>query len=125
MTSHGGSTKHIALQVRDREGTAYTVQLAVAEQHETGTLAVLTPAGEVVQRFELTYLKKGEDGTRLTCYVSGATVTLALARDNNPPQLCVSASVFFPIFEASYQLSQAEQQRFRQWINELSIPMLA
>jgi hypothetical protein len=125
MTSYVGSTKHIALQVRDREGTAYTMQLAVAEQQETGTLAVLTPAGEVVQRFELTHLKKGKDGTRLTCYVSGATVTLVLAHDKNLPELRVSASVFFPIFEASYQLSQAEQQRFLQWINELGISVLA
>jgi hypothetical protein len=42
MTRHAGSTKHISLQVRDQEGMAYTVRLAVAEQHETGTLGILT-----------------------------------------------------------------------------------
>src|ERR671923_1550446 len=47
MTSHVGSTKHISLQVRDQQGTAYTVRLAVAEQQETGTLAILTPTGAV------------------------------------------------------------------------------
>jgi hypothetical protein len=121
MTSHAGSTKHISLQVREQEGTAYTVRLAVAEQHETGTLAILTPTGEVVQQFELTHLKKGRDGTQLTCRVSGATVMLSLEHDKNPPDLRVAASFFFPIFDASYRLSKAEQQHLAEWINNLAI----
>jgi hypothetical protein len=116
-----GSTQHIALQVWDQEGTAYTVRLAVAEQHETGTLSILTPAGEVAQRFELTHLKKGEDGTRLSCYVGGATLTLSLQRDKNPPDLHVAASLFLPIFDAVYGLDRAEHRRFIEWINALSI----
>ena len=121
MTSHVGSTKHISLQVRDQQGTAYTVRLAVAEQQETGTLAILTPTGAVAQQFELSHLKKGRDSTQLTCRVSGATVLLSLEHDKNPPELRVAASFFFPIFDASYRLSQAEQQRLTEWINNLAI----
>jgi hypothetical protein len=120
-----GSTKHISLQVRDEEGRAHTVQLAVAEQHETGTLSILTPAGEVAQRFELTHLNKGKDGTRLTCQVSGATATLSLERDKNPPELHVAASWFVPIFDAVYRLEHADHLRFSEWINGLSIGEMA
>jgi hypothetical protein len=119
------STKHISLQVRDQAGTPYTVQLTVAEQHETGTLSILTPAGEVAQQFELTHLKKSEDGTQLTCHVSGATATLSLERDKNPPELHVAASWFVPIFNAVYSLDRAEHLRFIKWINGLSIGGLA
>jgi len=119
------STKHISLQARDQAGTAYTVRLAVAEQHETGTLSILTPAGEVVQHFELTHLKKGQDGTRLTCHVSGATATLSLERDEDPPQLHVAASLLVPIFDAVYPLDRAEHQRVIEWIKGLCIGGLA
>jgi hypothetical protein len=125
MTNPLGSTKHISLQVRDREGTAHTVRLVVTEQNETGTLSILTPAGEVTQQFALSHLKKSRDGTHLTCYVSGATATLSLKRDNNPPELHVSASLFWPIFEAVYPLEPTEQQRFMEWISSLSIDILA
>jgi hypothetical protein len=121
MTNHADSTKHICLQVHDREGTAYIVRLVVAERHETGTLSILTPAGGVAQQFELSHLKKGRDGTQLTCYVSGAAVTLALERDKTLPELHVTASIFFPIFEAVYPLDPREQARFIEWINALSI----
>jgi hypothetical protein len=125
MTSPIDSTKHISLQVQDQEGTAYTVRLVVVEQNEIGTLSILTPAGEVAQQFELTHLKKGDDGTRLTCHVSGATATLSLERDKDPPELHVAASLFFPIFDAVYRLDRAEHQRFIAWINGLSIGGLA
>jgi hypothetical protein len=120
-----GSTKRISLQVRNQEGTAYAVHLAVAEQQETGTLSILTPAGEVAQQFELTHLKKGEDGTRLTCHVSGAAATVSLERAKDLPELHVSASLFFPIFDAVYRLDGAEYQRFIEWISGLSISGLA
>jgi len=58
MTNHVGSTKHFSRQVRDQEGTATIVRLVIAEQHETGTLSILTPAREVVQQFVLSHLKK-------------------------------------------------------------------
>jgi hypothetical protein len=125
MTNHTGSTKHFALQVRDAEGTAYTVQLAVAEANATGTLSILTSAGEVSQQFELSHLKKRRDGTQLTCYVSGATATLSLERDKEPPELHVSASLFFPIFAAVYQLDPAEQDRLKAWIGALRIGLVA
>jgi hypothetical protein len=120
-----GSTKHISLQVRDQEGTPYTVQLAVAEQHETGALSISTPAGEGAQQFELTHLKKSEDGTRLTCHISGATATLSLEGDKNPPELHVAASLFVSIFDAVYSLEHAEHQRVIEWIKGLSIGGLA
>jgi hypothetical protein len=120
-----GPTKHISLQVQDQEGTAYTVRLAVVEPHETGTLSILTPAGELAQQFELTHLQKGKDGTQLTCHVSGATVTLSLRHDNNSPQLHVAASWFFSIFDAVYRLDRAEHRRFSEWIKGLSIGGLA
>jgi hypothetical protein len=119
-----GLTRHISLQVRDQQGTAYTVELAVAERHETGTLSILTPAGEAAQQFELTHLRKGEDGSRFTCYASGTTATLSLERDKDPPELHVSASLFFPIFEAVYRIDPAEQERFIEWINELGVGIL-
>jgi hypothetical protein len=125
MTDRVGSTKHISLQVRDRQGMAYTVRLAVAEPNATGTLAILTPAGEVARQFGLSHLQKGRDGTQLTCYVGGATATLSLERDKDPPELHVSASLFFPIFDAVYQIDPAEQERFRAWINALRIGIVA
>jgi hypothetical protein len=125
MTNHRGLTKHIALQVRDQEGTAYTIRLMVAEQNETGALSILTPAGGVVRQFELSHLKKSRDGSHLSCYVSGATATLSLKRDKNPPELHVSASLFLPIFEAVYSIDPTEQERFMGWITTLSIGILA
>jgi hypothetical protein len=118
------STKHISLQVRDQGGTVYTVRLRVAEQNEAGTLSILTASGELAQQFELTRLKKDKDGTRLTCNVSGTTATLSLERDKNQPQLRVSASLFFPIFDAVYQIDAAEQERFVAWINDLRVGIL-
>jgi hypothetical protein len=119
-----GSTKHISLQGRDQAGAPYTVQLAVTEQNETGTLRLLTPGGEVVQQFELTHLKKGKEGTQLTCHVSGATATLSLEHDKDPPALHVTASLFVPIFDAVYPLDQAQHERVIEWIKGLSIGRL-
>jgi hypothetical protein len=125
MTKPLDSTKYISMQAQDQDGTAYTVQLAVTEQSETGTLTILTSAGEVVRRFELSHLKKTVDGTCVTCHVSGASATLTLKRDKNQPELHVSASVFVPIFEAVYPLTPTEQERFIEWIKTLSIGVLA
>ena len=49
---------------------------------------------EVDQQFELSHHRKDRGGTQLTCYVSGATATLSLQGDKNPPELHVSASLF-------------------------------
>lgn len=121
MTNHIDSTKYISLQVRDQEGMAYTVELAVAEPDATGTLSILTPAGEVTRQFGLSHLKKSRDGMQLTCSVSGATATLRLKRDKTPPELHVSASILWPIFEAVYLLTPTEQERFLAWMNTLNI----
>lgn len=125
MTPPVGSTKHISLQVRGQEGTASTVRLAVDESAASGNLSILGPAGEVSQQFGLSHLKKDRDGTQLSCYVSGATATLALERSKNPPELHVLASIIFPIFEAVYQIDPAEQKRLMGWINDLRIGILA
>jgi hypothetical protein len=122
--SHADSTKHTALRVHASDGTTRTIRVTVAEPHEAGTLVVLTPAGEVDQQFELSHLRKDRDGTQLTCYVSGATVTLSLRGDKKPPELHVSASLFFPVFEAVYHIDAAEQERFMAWINDLRIGLL-
>jgi hypothetical protein len=118
------SPEHISLQVRDQEGTASTVRLTVDERDATGTLSILTPAGGVSRQFALTHLKKARDGTQLTCYVSGAAATVSLEHDKNPPELHVIASLFFPIFEAVYQMDAAEQERLRGWISNLSVGIL-
>jgi hypothetical protein len=125
MTHPLGSTQHISLQVRDQEGTASLVRLTVDESDASGTLSILTPAGEVSQQLAFTDLKKARDDTQLTCYVSGATATLSLARDKSPPELHVSASLFLPVFEAVYQIDPADQGRLMTWINALRIGILA
>jgi hypothetical protein len=125
MTNHAGSTKQIFRQVQGQEGTAYTVRLVVAEQSETGVLSILTSAGKVARPFALSHLKKSLDGKRLTCHVSGATATLMLKSDKHPPELHVTASVFFPLFHATYRLDHTEHQRFSAWINGLAIGGLA
>jgi hypothetical protein len=124
MTKPLDLTKHISMQAQDHDGTPYTVQLAVTEQHETGTLSILTSAGEVFRQFELSHLKKSQDGTRVTCHVSGASATLTLKRDTNQPELHVSASIVLPIFEGVYPLSPPEQERFIEWIKAFSIGVL-
>ena len=125
MTHPSGSTQYISLQVRDQEGTASTVRLTVDEADASGTLSNLTPAGEVSEQLTFTHLKKARDGTQLTCYVSGATATLSLARDKRPPELHVSASLFLPVFVAVYRIDPADQERLTAWIKALKIGTLA
>jgi hypothetical protein len=125
MTDPSGSTEHVSLQVRDQEGTASMVRLTVDESDASGTLSILTPAGEVSQQLAFTHLQKAQDGTQLTCYVSGATATLSLEGDKSPPELHVVASLFWPVFEAVYQIDPVDQERLIAWINALSIGILA
>jgi hypothetical protein len=125
MTHPSDSTQHISLQVRDQEGTAATVRLTVDESDASGTLSNLTPAGEVSEELAFTHLRKARDGTQLTCYVSGATATLSLARDESPPEIHVSASLFLPVFEAIYRIDPADQERLMAWINTLKIGTIA
>jgi len=126
MTNPVGSTKRISLQVRDhQEGTVYTVELMVTERDKTGTLVVLTQDRKMIEKFGLRNLQKSEDGKHLTCRVSGATVTLSLESDNDPPALQAAARYVFPFFDATYYLSRTEQQHFTDWIRDLGIGVLA
>jgi hypothetical protein len=125
MTHPLGSTEHISFPVRDQEGTASMVRLTVDASDASGTLSILTAAGGVSRQLALTHLQKARDATRLTCDVSGATVTLSLERDKSPPELHVLASLFWPVFEAVYQIDPADQERLMAWINALKIGILA
>jgi hypothetical protein len=99
--------------------------LTIDEQLAKGTLAVLAPTGEAVQSFRMRRVKKGKNGTQLTCIIRGATTTLTLEEDTQPPQLRVAATLVFPVFNATYRLSQAEHRRLVQWVNTLAIGTLA
>jgi hypothetical protein len=125
MTHPLGSTEHVSLQVRDQEGTASTVQLTVDESDASGTLFILTPAGGVSRQLALSHIKKTRDGTQLTCDVSGTTATLSLERHKSPPELHVAASLYWPVFEAVYQIDPVDQERLMAWINALKIGILA
>jgi hypothetical protein len=111
--------------VQDQTNTNYQVRLSIDELPANGTLAVLTPEGETAQHFALTQVKKGNNGTQLTCTVRGTTTTLTVDGDKNPPELQVVATLFWPIFSTTYRLHQAEHERLVQWINALAIAVLA
>jgi hypothetical protein len=125
MNLYNEAYKQITLHVQDQNSTNYEVRLTVNEQPANGTLAILTPGGDVTQHFRLTQIKKGKNGTQLTCTIQGATATLTIDRSKNPLELRVVATLFFPIFNATYCLSQIEYQRLARWINSLSIGALA
>src|SRR5262245_11851379 len=124
MNTHHNTMKHITLQVQDQHHTVYQVDLTVNEQAAIGILVILAAGGAVPQRFDLSQIKKGLNGTQLTCTVRGAATTLALHGDTTPPEMRVVATLFVPIFTATYFLSQEEHQRFVQWINALAIDAL-
>jgi hypothetical protein len=125
MTDARDAPEPIAVQVRDHEGTASTVRLSVDEGEATGTLSILTSAGSVSRQFALSHLQKAQNGAQLTCDVSGATATVSLEPDKDPPELHVVASLFWPIFEAVYRMDAAEQERLKGWIRNLNIGLLA
>jgi hypothetical protein len=125
MNTPNEALKQITLQVQDRDGTTYQVRLTVDEPPAKGALAILTSTGDTAQRFDLTQVKKGRNGTQLTCTVQGATTTLTLDDGKNPPELRVVATLFLPIFSATYRLNQGEHQLLVQWINALAIGTLA
>ena len=121
MRTPPGALKQITLHVEDYTRTQYQVHLTIDEQLAKGTLTVLTPEGEVAQHFEMTQVKKGKNGTQLACIIRRASTTLTLEGDKNPPELRVVATLFVPIFNATYHLSQAERQRLVQWVNTLAL----
>jgi hypothetical protein len=117
--------KQITLHVQDQTSTRYQVRLTIDEPLATGTLAVLTPEGEVSEHFEMTQIKQDKNGSQLVCIIRGASTTLTLEGDKDPPELRVVATLFVPIFNATYYLSQAEHQRLVQWMHTLAIGALA
>jgi hypothetical protein len=125
MRTPTDALKQITLHVQDQTSAQSQVCLTIDEPLAKGTLAVLTPEGEVSQHFEMTQVKKGKNGMQLVCIIRGATTTLTLEGDKNPPELRVVVTLFVPIFNATYYLSQAEHQRLIQWVNTLAIGALA
>jgi hypothetical protein len=98
--------------------------LTVDEPAAIGTLVILAPEETVAQQFALSRIKKSIHGTQLACTVQGATTTLVLHGDKNPPEMRVVARLFWPIFDATYRLSQEEHLRFVQWIKALTLDVL-
>jgi hypothetical protein len=125
MTTHNSTHKHIVLQAQDQQRRTSQVRLTVNEHTASGTLAILTPTGTVTQQFDLTQIKKGRQGTQLTCTVQGAPTTLTLNGVKDPPEIRVVTTWLVPIFAATYRLSRTEHQRLVQWINALTIDALA
>ena len=124
MNTHNRAMKQITLQVQDQHCTAYHVDLSVDEPAAVGTLDIVAACGAAPQRFDLSQIKKGLNGTQLTCSVRGAATSLTLYGDKTPPEMRVVATIFVPIFSATYLLSQEEHRRFVQWINALAIDAL-
>jgi hypothetical protein len=125
MRTPTDAIKQITLHVQDQTSSQYQVRLTIDEPLAKGTLAILTPEGEVSQHFEMTQVKRGKNGSQLVCIIRGASTTLTLQGDKNPPELRVVATLFVPIFNATYYLSQTEHRRLIQWTNTLAIGALA
>ena len=122
MKTPTDALKQITLHVQDQTSSQHQVRLTVDEQLAKGTLAIsTTPEGEASRHFEMTQVKKGKNGMQLACIIRGASTTLTLEDDKNPPELRVVATLFVPIFNATYHLSHAESQRLIQWVNTLAI----
>ena len=118
------STQSIIFQVHDTGGQAYDVLLRVAEQAASGTL-VIRPAGGATQEHALTQMHKSRDGKTVTFHTGMATATLTVEESYTPPRLHLVARVFFPVVDATYTLSQAEQERLVAWLNALRLRELS
>jgi hypothetical protein len=122
--AHGGNrerTKRISVGVRDEEGIAYAVDLSLDEIAGDGRLSIAGPAGEANREFKLSQLKKSADGRSLQCKVSGATTTLSLHDDAEPPQIRVVARLLFPVFDGRYRIERPEHRRLVRWIRTLAL----
>ena len=117
-------TQNITFQVHDAGGQAYDVLLRVAEHAASGTL-VLTPAAGATAQYSLTQMQKSRDGKTVTCQTGMATATLTVEDGYTPPRLHLVARVFFPVVDATYTLSQAEQERLVAWLNALRLRELS
>lgn len=122
--AHAEPTRSITLRVHDVGGQAYDVLLRVAEQTARGTL-VLTPATGAPQQYTLTQIQKSRDGKTVTCHTRMATATLTVDDGSTPPRLRLVARTFFPLVDATYTLSQADQQRLVAWVRALRLHELS
>jgi hypothetical protein len=100
------------------------VRLQVEEHAARGVFVILPEAG-APQHHTLTQIQKSRDGTTVQCRTGVATVTLTMAEDATPPHLHLVARVVFPVVDATYTLSQADQERRVAWVNTLCVPALA
>jgi len=119
------STQQTTLQVHDTEGHTYSVLFRVDEKSAQGTLMITGSATGETQQYELTQLQKSRNGKTLGFKASGATVTLTIEDTHTPPRLHLVARVFVPVVDTTYTLSQAEQERFVEWITALSVGVLS
>jgi hypothetical protein len=123
--AHTASTQQMTLQVQDAEGHAYSVLIRVDEKAARGTLLIAGGASGETLQYELTQLRKSQDGKTLAFKASGATVTLTIEEAHTPPRLHLVARVFIPVVDTTYTLSQAEQERLVTWINTLGLGVLS
>jgi len=122
--AHTDSTKSMTFQAHDAGGQVYNVLLRVEEPAASGTLA-LTPEAGATQQYTLTQMQKSRDGKTLQCHTGAATATLTIEDSYTPPRLHLVARIFFPVVDATYTLSQAEQERLVAWVNTLNLRALS
>jgi hypothetical protein len=122
--AHGGDrerTKRISVGVHDDEGASYAVSLSIDEIAGEGRLSIARLADGTSRQFELSQMKKSADGRSLQCKVSGATTTLSLDDEANPPEIRVVARLLFPVFDGRYRIERPEQRRLVRWIRTLAL----
>ena len=122
--AHSASTQQMTMQVHDTAGHAYNVLVCVDENAAQGTLVITDSTAGETQKYELTRLQKSRTGKILGFKSGGATVTLTIEDAYTPPRLHLVARVFFPVVDATYTISQAEQERLMAWINTLRLGVL-
>jgi hypothetical protein len=123
MMTHD-SEKCITLEVYDKVGGAYDILLTVKEKEASGTLVVTPKDGHDTRRHVLTQIKKSQDGKVFACKAGMAMATLTIDDRKIPSTLHLVATVFFPVIDTTYTLSQTEQQRLVAWIHTLALETL-
>jgi hypothetical protein len=122
--AHGGNrerTKRISVDLHDAEGVAYAVSLSIDEIAGEGRLSIAGPSDGASRQFELSQLKKSADGRSLQCKVSGATTTLSLDDEAEPPEIRVVAHLLFPVFDCRYRIERPQHRRLVRWIRTLAL----
>lgn len=117
-------SKSITFHARDIGGQVYNVLLRV-EEHAASGLLVITPEAGAPQEYPLTQIRKSRDCKTVRCHTGAATVTLSIEESYTPPHLHLVAQVFFPVVDATYTLSQVEQEHLVAWVRTLRLHELA